>query len=315
MISANPNTFVQGGFLDDVDVEILEAGTALWDYAGTRKEDSPALRIVYGYGESQQRIEYYSAGELKHFVPTSGEEAFQSPYGAEEGQTVEIGKGFDAVGDRQGLGTGTKTGHFLTHLVNAGMPPESFDSGDLHAALTGIKGHVNLMPMPEMKERAGAPNAEKREGGQARKPATVLVFTTLTWYPGMKQAAKPSGQGKPAAAASAKAPTGQAAKPAKTAATPAAPTTTPAPAAAAAGTVTPLTAVIAPAEYADKAVEMVVQALDAGPLFKKDLMGKLFPAVKIDTQFRNWIAQNITKDDLLSTGPWTYANDQLTPLG
>lgn len=317
MISANPNTFVEGGFLDDVDVEILEAGTCLWDYAGTRKEDSPALRVVYGYGESQTRIEYYSAGDLKHFVPTTGQEAFQSSYGAAEGETVEIGMGFDAVGDKPGLGKGTKTGHLLLSCVNSGMPPESFDSGNLYAALTGVKGHVNLMPMPEMKERANAPNAEKREGGGPRKPATVLCFTSITAYPGMKQGAKPSGQGKPAAAAKAQAAKAPAATPA------AAKAQTPA---AAAVSATPtanavegaLTEVIAKDTYTDKAQEMVLGVLDrqgGAPLFKRDLMGKLFPLVKIDTQFRNWLAQNVTKDDFLGNGPWVYADDQLTPLG
>ncbi len=100
------------------------------------------------------------------------------------------------VSDRQQPSGSSNMAIFVTALVNVGLDESLLDDGDI-SALEGTYGHVNRVPAPK---RDGLP---KREGRNADRPATILVFTELKDKPAAskpngKVTAKPAGKAAPA---------------------------------------------------------------------------------------------------------------------
>lgn len=156
-VSNNPESFVQGGLINDVDVEIVSASYVMWDYDGRLKDRQLAVHCELKNLDTDEVIEnYWSAG--KDFEPADDEGAFVKPTGA----ATQLRKG-------------SNWHAFLTSLVNnAGMPAGALDGEHGIKALEGSRMHVVRVPAPE------------RVGLEQRKDApkqTILICSALISWP------------------------------------------------------------------------------------------------------------------------------------
>ncbi len=175
-ISFRPSTFAQGGGLvDDVDVEIVRARFGFGYGGNSSAEDATTFHLTLKDGDGTEYVQYYGTGT--GFVPS------------EAGDAEENGKELVPVDSKTAVSGSSNFAMLITSMVNAGLPEDLLDSGDI-SQLEGVKGHVNRVPAPK---RDGLP---KREGKNADRPQTVLVFTTITDFPG-NAAAKPKAGAKP----------------------------------------------------------------------------------------------------------------------
>lgn len=188
-ISMNPATFTQGGGLpDDLDVEVVSARFALYDYEGKSDEPALVLHVEFKQDEDAENNfhNYYSAGDKAYFVPNEDpkDEARNGLY-------------LVKVGDRDGINGGTNCALFINSMITAGVPADLFD-GDMDA-IDGLGIHVNQQAQPK---RSGLPT----RAGQ-RENKTILLCTRVNFLPGEapakgKPAAKPTGKPTPAPAKS-----------------------------------------------------------------------------------------------------------------
>lgn len=196
-VSLRPTSFAAGGgLLDDADVTITRARFAIGygsNNTGGQGQDATTLHLVLTDGDDTQHDQFYSCGN--GFVPS------------ETGDEETSGKELVPVGDKTAPSGSSNMAMVVNSLVNAGLPEDLLDSGDI-SAIEGVKGHVMRVPEPK---RAGLP---AREGKNAGREKTVLIFTTVTGLPGDAKAAKakPATTGKgpqpvPAKAGTAKATT------------------------------------------------------------------------------------------------------------
>lgn len=185
-VSLRPSSFSVGsGLIDDADVEIVRARFTV-GYGENSSSDATTLLLMLKDGEDVEHAQYYSTGQ--GFVPS------EDPKNPDNS-----GKEMVPVGDKTSPSGSSNMAILINSLVNAGLPEDLLDSGDI-SALEGVKGHVNRIPAPKRD------NLPKREGKNADRPQTVLVFTTVSSLPGQapaKTAAKPkpgASQAKPAPA-------------------------------------------------------------------------------------------------------------------
>ena len=171
-VSLKPSDYTTGGgLLDDVDVTIVKAAFAAWDYGGTRTEKVPALCLTLTGDEVDgEQEQYYSAGSARDFAASKD------------------GKELMSIGSRTSLNDSSNAAIFLKSLVDAGFPED--DLADDITALVGVCCHVKRVPAPERK------GLKKREGD---RESTVLVVTELN------EAKKAKGKGKAKAKAKGKA--------------------------------------------------------------------------------------------------------------
>jgi hypothetical protein len=150
--------FQQGGLIDDIDVEIVDAAFTEWDYNGAVDHPVLALGIQYKDGNDKTYDQYYSAGELTYFVPS------------------EDGSMAIPVGDRQLLNDNTNAAKFLASLIEANFPVELLESGNVKAMI-GTRCHVNQVAQPK---RQGL----IRGGKNADREARVLLVSAILSLPG-----------------------------------------------------------------------------------------------------------------------------------
>lgn len=323
MITAKPSSFTEGQLLDDFDGKILEAGTDWFDYNGTR-EAVPALRLVIGHGDnfSEIYIQHYTAGDVKNFHPTGGDESFESPHGVgpndDAGHPTPklIGLGFDAVGDKQFLGKSSNTGMLLSSVVSAGLPEDRLESGNYKEALTGLVCHFMRQVVPE---KPGSHKGTPEKGKANTRLQTVLLVSEIKAGLDGQPAAPTTTAKTTAVAAKPKpaAPVAPVAKPAPAKPTaPTATTTAPAPSAPAAGA-------LDPADY-DEALQQLVLAeltktaedgetlVYAAGLKKGGLIPIAFNGITKDAKFRTFATKRVMDPAFLSSGPWTYENGVLS---
>lgn len=166
-VSLRPSTFAQGGgLIDDADVEITRArfGMGYGGNGGGQGDEAVTLQLTLKDNDGAEHQQYYSAG--KGFVPS------EDPKDPERSGLELV-----PVGDKTAPSGSSNMALFIGALINAGYPEDLLDSGDI-SALEGTKGHVNRIPEPK---RGGA---FVRQGKNADQPKTVLVFTTVTDFPG-----------------------------------------------------------------------------------------------------------------------------------
>lgn len=191
-VSLAPSTFIEGGLFSDLDMTIGDAKFAEWDYNGTISPPVLAMGVQFIDENGKTYDQYFSAGDLKRFVPS------------------EDGNMAIPVGDAQAMNNNTNAAKFLMSLCECGFPEELIGPGDL-SALVGTKVHVVRVAQP------------KREGlirdKQSDRPDTVLLVTKLIALPGQAATAKKGlGAKKPAATATVGKPALGAKAPAATAA-------------------------------------------------------------------------------------------------
>jgi len=144
-----PEQFTEGGYFDDKDCTIVKAEVVEFDYAG-KSDAICALAITLredGNDDAEDdRTEYYKIGELSKFTP-SADRKFYVPVGS--------------VGSMNKTGKGAL---FLKALKEKGFEMSKLAKGI--DGLEGVHGHVNIVPMPEMK-------------GIDKKDLKILIFTKL----------------------------------------------------------------------------------------------------------------------------------------
>ena len=188
-VSINPDTFVQGGLIDDVDAILTSVRFTEFDYEG-KSDKVLALKVAFTTPDGEAHEQYYSAGDLKRFRPT------------------DDGKHIVPVAGATCLVVSSNASQFLTSVANAGFPKNKMDR-DI-SVLDGTGVHLRRIAQAERKGLA------KKEGDDKQK--TILVVEKILFQPGEKptfvvgtgtSVAKgaPSGAGKsvgaPAGAASA----------------------------------------------------------------------------------------------------------------
>lgn len=186
-ISLRPSTFTAGGSLiDDVDVTFtrLRFGYGYGESKGNADADGAVtLQTTMVDSDGNEHLGFYSVGN--GFVPSEG------------GSAEENGKMLVAVGEKTGMNGGSNAALLITSLINAGLPEDLLDTGDV-SKVEGTKAHVNRVPAPKRT------NLPKRQGPNADREVTVLLITTIISLPGEKPKAGtkgPQAVAKPGAAA------------------------------------------------------------------------------------------------------------------
>lgn len=170
-ISLNPNTFVEGGLIDDVDVEFVEVQFCGYDYNGT-VEAVLALGIKMRCtvdNQPKDYDQYYSAGDLANFAPSS------------DGYSLE------PVSGKTALNSNSNAAKFLMSLQSAGAGAldEILNNGSVQG-LVGLKCHMNRVAQPK---RSGI----VRTGKNADREQTILLVTKIIAMPGTAQVKQPLG--------------------------------------------------------------------------------------------------------------------------
>lgn len=153
-VSLNPDNAVQGGLIDDIDVEITDALAVMWDYNG-QQAAGPALAVEFTDVNGAQHIQYYSCGKAEDWV------------------AHESGEGFVPVSGKTGFNNNTNINMFMDSLVKAGFPKE-YLTGNVKVII-GTKGHV----LQHITERKGL----IRTGKNADRPSSVLLISKITELP------------------------------------------------------------------------------------------------------------------------------------
>ena len=168
-----------GGFLDDADVEVVEAKFELSDYGGRVSETNLAVVISYKDEEGEVHEQIYSAGDKKHFLPSED----------------DGGRSVIAVGTKTQLNNTTNFYDFSKNLVNAGFPES--EMGENLDFLIGVKGHVVRVPQ---RKRTGLVLQTSESGEATSDNRTLLVFDQITGgFPGESKPKSKSKSGQKAA--------------------------------------------------------------------------------------------------------------------
>lgn len=174
-----PETFVEGGLIDDINATITDAKFTMYDYNGKSENGPvPALGIELELEDGTKHESYYSAGDAKYWAPS------------------QDGKQLVPTGDKTSLTKSCKLAIFLTALINAGFSVDKLRSGDI-SIIVGLKAHFQRVAD---KERKGLVRTKEQED---RGQQSTLVVTKIIAMPGEapKAAAAPKAMvGAPAAA-------------------------------------------------------------------------------------------------------------------
>jgi hypothetical protein len=297
------DNFVEGGGLwDDFDGEILECQFVEFDYNGTIDEPVLAMAVeirnleeeddptpVEGGGTKNPFVQYYSAGDLKNFVPSAD------------------GKEAVPVGSKTGLSKNCKAFKLISSMIKAGFDQTKI--GKSIAVFEGSRFHFKRVE-DEEREFRGKKNrpGQDEDKGKRRKPETLLAESILaapaTGKPGP---GKPNGAARPAPAAAAPARPAAAARPAP-------PRAVPPPAAPAA----PAPSTIDP-DAATQAQNYIIEVLAAGDgTHAKIGLSKDFvnwaKVTGLAIPLRNKAIQLLGNDEFLSNPEygWTYDGETLT---
>ena len=274
-ISLNPADAIEGGLLDDVNVEITSAKFEMFDYGG-KAAATPALKLDMTVEGVEVDGQYWSVGNSQDWAPTKN------------------GKGLDAIGGQTQLRAGSNFMLFVTELINAGFPADKI--GEDITVLDGMECHVKRIPAPK---RGGLSNVKKGPDGKEYE-ATVLVVDEVIRLPWEKKAGKGAPAKKKSAAKGKAKGKGKAA-------------VAEAKVEGDAGADTGTDSGAAEGGVEERAIEFVMGALAAHPdgIAKKDLPTMVFQELKTDPD-RNKIVQLIYKDEFLADGPWVYADGQVS---
>lgn len=137
VISLCPEDFVQGGLLQDVDVEVKGAVFEVFDYGGrtTMRAEAPlALKMtMVPVGSQEEHEEYVSAGSSRDFLPNPDT----------SGDTVM------SAGTSSQLRLGSNYALFSGSLIAAGFPKAVLREGKAHS-LVGLVFHMERRARPKM---------------------------------------------------------------------------------------------------------------------------------------------------------------------
>lgn len=188
-VSLKPSEAVQGGLVDDLLAEVMEATFVLWDYNGKLRDSSPAIKFNLKNEETgEDHEQYWSVGSARDWVPN------------------EDGSALVSVGGAQALRTNSNGVLLMESIVNSGFPEDKIES-DI-SLFKGMVAHFTRVAAPK---RTGL--TSDVDSGEKKFEATVLVVDEISRLP---WEAKPKGKaatkGKAKSAAKAKAPAKAASK-------------------------------------------------------------------------------------------------------
>lgn len=159
-VSLNPETFVQGGLFDDIDLVVEKAEFILTNYGGIIKDKVPALRLSLKDPDTGEAFEQdYSCGSSKQWMPDKS------------------GRFLVAQGAATSIATSSNLAVFLSSLIDNGFPGSKLDSGDI-GALEGLKAHFIRKNQPK---RAGLDGDKEPKEGD--RPKQVLIVNEIHSFP------------------------------------------------------------------------------------------------------------------------------------
>lgn len=134
-VSLNPNDFVSGGLIDDVDCTFENVKFEMYDYNGKVSPANPSLGIDIRYGDAEddKTRQYWSAGSHKDWAAS------------------DDGSMLVSVGQATALRKSTNLFNLLKSLCECGFQSDELDEGVV-TCLEGLKCHVMRIPAPK---RAG----------------------------------------------------------------------------------------------------------------------------------------------------------------
>jgi hypothetical protein len=183
-LSLNPATFVKGGLINDVDVRILSARFASYDYQGRLTGADQlvcALKLEYAPLDNLEDVhtDYLSFGKIADFQPT------------------EDGKGVESVSGKM-PNQDTVFHLFMQSMQEAGFSMAELDKGDI-SVLDGLEVHIVRRPAPE---RWKALATGRRSEGEPVREKTYLAVSKVLGRakPQAKPGAKPAAKTVPPAA-------------------------------------------------------------------------------------------------------------------
>jgi hypothetical protein len=163
--SFNPDDFITGGLLDDVDVTFKNVKCEMFDYGG-KSAAAPAVGI-----------------DLVTGAETDGEAPYRQHWtvgSAENWEPAPDGKSMVPIGKDPGFRKGSNIHLMLMSLKDAGFPMERLTDGNI-TTLEGLVAHVVRKPAPKR------PNLNKRErtdaDGKAYEDKILLIesIVSLPW--------------------------------------------------------------------------------------------------------------------------------------
>lgn len=177
-LNMNPTTYVKGGLMDDVDVEVIGSVFEWFDYGGVATS-VPALKLTLKDMDSGNEEEvHYSVGAAKDFEPS------------EDGEYIV------PVGSSSFFRSGSNYAFFMGQLVLAGCPAEKLDNAPV-SILVGLKAHM-------IRKEAPARDNLQNQQQEGDRKKTILVpskIIQLPWEGKGKQTAAAQKKTAPAAGA------------------------------------------------------------------------------------------------------------------
>jgi len=165
VMSMDPEDFIRGGLLNDVDVEVTAATFCTWDYGRSDIEPVLALRLELKEMESGETVDqYWSAGAANQFVIID-----------ENGEGgVSEGPQFGSV-TKEGVNDSANVSHLFVSLKELGFKREKLVQFNC-ADIIGLQGHVVRNQAPKRQGLKDQPQEGDRE-------KTILVFSRIIKFP------------------------------------------------------------------------------------------------------------------------------------
>ena len=266
--SLDPETFMEGGRLDDVDVTIKESGWVVWDYnKGAGSPSFPFLQLVLTDATGKDHDQFFKCGDLADFAPTA------------DGEYIDlVSDPNTGVPRKKGLSSQSNAGILLASLVAAGFPKTKLNDSPI-SVVNGTFCHVHQ----EAQKRTG----KALPGVDPNKEQSVMVVDKIHKLP-WEAAAQAAATAPVVAGGIRRAGLKAVAAPAVAVAGPAPATGTD------------------PEALVNYATELLMGIVAAGPVAKKDMPAKLYEAIPQTEPMRGRIIALAYTDDFLSKGPWKY---------
>ena len=170
------STFVDGGLLNNADVECTEFEFVSTDLNGNASEEFTALRIV------MMKLDDADGKEHEQFLSVGGDGDFQPS--KDHAYLV-------AAGERSVLNSNSNFALFMQSMEKLGVPKEKYDE-DI-SSLNGCKVHIMRVPDPRHMEGGRGPKRGSREvEGDAKqdRPKEILVVSNILEMPWDKKGGK-----------------------------------------------------------------------------------------------------------------------------
>lgn len=173
VMSMDPDDFIRGGLLNDVDVEVTAAVFCTWDYGMSNIEPVLALRMDLKDMESGEVVQqYWSAGAANQFVIIDED----GEGGAEEGPQF-------GSATKEGVNDSANVSHLFVSLKNNGFPRDKLVQFNC-ANIIGLQGHV-------VRDQAPKRQGLKDQSQEGDREKTILVFSKIIKLPWDKKKKAP----------------------------------------------------------------------------------------------------------------------------